>query len=133
MIFASRDLRDGTLQTNPSVPRAHCAGCLARVKGILSPQVNLTAKRVAVRWRQRGTVPPLNVSLRRAGYEATLVEHDNRCDDSEMGRLLSAPAVAGRAPVNLVVVGNTLRLSAPVKIPQQTHGVESLTYLVEAA
>jgi len=66
VILASRDLGDGTLQTDLSVPQAHCAGCiraiegvLGRLDGVVSVRLNLTARRVAVKWRQDGAVPPM--------------------------------------------------------------------------
>lgn len=111
MILASRDLGDGMLQTDLSVPQAHCAGCigtmegeLGRLEGVVSARVNLTARRVAVKWRQDGAVPPLIETLRRAGYEATLAEPENGRGDPEMGRLLRATAVAGFAAMNIMLL-----------------------------
>ena len=70
VILASRDLGDGTVQTDLSVPQAHCAGCIATIEGalgqlegVLSARVNLTARRVAVKWRQDGAVPPMIVPI----------------------------------------------------------------------
>ena len=111
MLLASRDLGDGVLQTDLSVPQAHCAGCigtmetaLGRLDGVLSARVNLTARRVAVKWRQDCAVPPLIETLRRAGYEATLAEPENGRGDPEMGRLLRATAVAGFAAMNIMLL-----------------------------
>ncbi|MDQ6435243.1 heavy metal translocating P-type ATPase [Mesorhizobium sp. LHD-90] len=111
VILASRDLGDGTFQTDLSVPQAHCAGCigaiegaLGRLDGVLSARVNLTARRVAVKWRQDGAVPPMIEALRRAGYEATLAEPDTGRGDPEMGRLLRATAVAGFAAMNIMML-----------------------------
>ena len=88
IVLASRNLGDGTLQTDLSVARAHCAGCisaiegaLVRLEGVLSARLNLTARRVAVKWRQDGAVPPMIEALRRAGYEATLTEPGNAGSD----------------------------------------------------
>ena len=111
IILASRDLGDGTLQTDLSVPQAHCAGCigaiegtLVRLDGVVSARVNLTARRVAVKWRRGGAVPPMIDALRRAGYEATLTEFDPDSGDPEMDRLLRATAVAGFAAMNIMLL-----------------------------
>ncbi|TIL95036.1 MAG: cadmium-translocating P-type ATPase [Mesorhizobium sp.] len=111
VVFASRDLGDGTIQTDFSVPRVHCAGCigaieglLSQVEGIVSARVNLTAKRVVVKWRRDGAVPPMIETLRKAGYEATLAEPQNGDGDPEMGRLLRATAVAGFAAMNIMLL-----------------------------
>jgi P-type Cu2+ transporter len=111
VILASRDLGDGTIQTDLSVPQVHCAGCigaieaaLSRVEGIVSARVNLTARRVVVKWRRDGAVPPMVDTLRKAGYEATLAEPGNGRGDPEMGRLLRATAVAGFAAMNIMLL-----------------------------
>ncbi len=111
VILASRDLGDGTVQTDFSVPQVHCAGCigaieaaLGQVEGVVSARVNLTAKRVVVKWRQGGAVPPMIETLRKAGYEATLAEPENGGGDPEMGRLLRATAVAGFAAMNIMLL-----------------------------
>jgi Cu2+-exporting ATPase len=109
--LASRSLGDGTLQTGLSVPQAHCAGCiraieasLVRLDGVVSARVNLTAKRVDVRWRQHGSVPPLIETLRKIGFEANLSEPGNESGDPEMRRLLRATAVAGFAAMNIMML-----------------------------
>ncbi|MBX3576243.1 MAG: cadmium-translocating P-type ATPase [Rhizobiaceae bacterium] len=111
IVLASRDLGDGIFQTDLSVPAAHCAGCirtiegtLARLGGVASARVNLTARRVAVRWRNDGDVPPLIETLRTAGYEATLAELAESSGDPEMTRLLRATAVAGFAAMNIMLL-----------------------------
>jgi len=111
IVLASRDLGDGTLQTDLSVPRAHCAACiatiegaLARLDGVVTARVNLTARRVAVRWRRQARVPPMIEALHRAGYEASLADAAGEAGDPEMGRLLRATAVAGFAAMNIMLL-----------------------------
>lgn len=128
IILASRNLGDGTLQTDLSVTQAHCAGCisaiegaLVRLEGVLSARLNLTARRVAVKWRQDGAVPPMIEALRRAGYEATLAEPGNGGGDPEMGRLLRATAVAGFAAMNIMLLSVSVWSGADVGTKQTFH------------
>ena len=72
--LASRDLGDGIMQTDLSVPGAHCGACigaieasLERLPGVTAARLNLTARRVAVKWRTDGPVPPMIDALRGAG------------------------------------------------------------------
>ncbi len=108
--LASRDLGNGTMQTELGVPRAHCGACIASIEralgdlpGVTAARVNLTAKRATVRWQTEGPVPPMIDALRRAGYAATLAEPDPQ-GDPEMGRLLRATAVAGFAAMNIMLL-----------------------------
>lgn len=109
--LASRDLGDGVVQTDLSVPQVHCGACIARIENVLSElpgvvaaRVNLTAKRASVKWREDGPVPDIVETLRRAGYEATLSGLSDDQDDPEMGRLLRATAVAGFAAMNIMML-----------------------------
>jgi Cu2+-exporting ATPase len=108
--LASRDLGDGIMQTDLSVPGAHCGACIAAIEGVLgrlpgvtSARLNLTSRRAAVKWRTEGPVPPIIDAVRRAGYAATLAEPDP-IGDPEMGKLLRATAVAGFAAMNIMLL-----------------------------
>jgi len=75
--LASRPAGPGLLQVHLSVPGAHCGACirtietaLARLPGVEDARVNLSTRRVAVRWREgaaKGDVPPLVATLGRLG------------------------------------------------------------------
>ena len=111
IVLVSRDLGDGTMQTDLSVPAAHCAGCIRTIEGaliqldgVVAARVNLTARKVAVIWRVDPGPPPLLDALRRAGYEASLGETGDNAGDPEMARLLRATAVAGFAAMNIMLL-----------------------------
>jgi P-type Cu2+ transporter len=140
IVLASRDLGDGTVQTDLNVPTAHCAGCigaiegaLTRLGGVLSARVNLTARRVAVRWRQDGPVPPMIETLRRAGFEATLTEPEHTCGDPEMGRLLRATAVAGFAAMNIMLLSVSVWSGADAVTRQAFHLISAALALPAVA
>lgn len=128
LVLASRDLGDGMMQTDLSVPAAHCAGCirmiegtLAKLDGVVSARVNLTVKRVAVRWQRDTVTPPLVEALRGVGYEATLAEPTDSSGDPEMTRLLRATAVAGFAAMNIMLLSVSVWAGADDQTRQTFH------------
>ncbi|WP_295811592.1 heavy metal translocating P-type ATPase [uncultured Nitratireductor sp.] len=128
IVLASRDLGDGIMQTDLSVPAAHCAGCirtieetLAGLDGVVFARVNLTARRVAVKWRQETGVPALVDALHGAGYDASLTEAGESSGDPEMPRLLRATAVAGFAAMNIMLLSVSVWSGADDETRQAFH------------
>src|SRR5215204_5555015 len=81
MVLASRDLGGGVFQTDFSIPQARCGACIAAIEGalqhrdgVVAARVNLTSRRVAVKWRDEGQVPSFIETLKGMGYEACLAE-----------------------------------------------------------
>ena len=65
VLLASRIVSDGVRQTDLSVPAIHCGACIRTVEmalgglsGVESARVNLSTKRVTVRWRADAIPPP---------------------------------------------------------------------------
>jgi Cu2+-exporting ATPase len=137
--MASRDLGDGIMQTDLSVPGAHCGSCIGAIEGSLgtllgvtSARLNLTSRRVAVKWRTDGPVPPMIDSLRRAGYAATLAEPDP-IGDPEMGRLLRATAVAGFAAMNIMLLSVSIWSGADTSTRHAFHLISAVLALPAVA
>ena len=111
LILASRVLDDGLLQTQLSVPTAHCGGCMAKIErtlaqldGVVSARVNLSTRRATVTWKRTGTAPPLLESLSKAGFEANLLNNLEGQPDRERRRLIVAMAVSGFAAMNIMLL-----------------------------
>ncbi|SFC84895.1 Cu2+-exporting ATPase [Bosea sp. CRIB-10] len=110
MRLASRYLGDGLLQTDLAAPGVHCAACihaiesgLAKLAGVAHVRVNLSTRRVAVKWR--GEAPPdLLGAMAHLGYPAHLFEIDADVRDPEFSRLIRALAVAGFCSMNIMIL-----------------------------
>ncbi|WP_095204629.1 cation-translocating P-type ATPase [Mesorhizobium carmichaelinearum] len=108
--LASRALDGGCRQTDLSVPSVHCADCiqaieaaLAKLENIDSARVNLSTKRVSVRWRGE-QVPPFFAALSRLGYQAHLFDPEIQEKDRALSELIRAVAVAGFAGGNIMLL-----------------------------
>jgi Cu2+-exporting ATPase len=134
VVLASRDLGSGVFQTDLSVPQARCGACIAAIEGLLSgldgvvaARVNLTARRVAVRWRSDGPVPAMIETLRAAGYETVLGDDAGDAgSDPEMSRLLRATAVAGFAAMNIMLLSVSVWSGADAGTRQAFHLISAL-------
>ena len=112
--LASRALGGDLHQTDLSVPSVHCAACihtietaLSKLDHVESARVNLSTRRVTVRWHGEN-VPPLFAALGRSGYPAHLFDPEVAGKDKTLSELIRAVAVAGFA------AGNTMLLSVSV-------------------
>jgi Cu2+-exporting ATPase len=134
--LASRAVEDGVLQTDLSVPSAHCGVCIAaiegalsRLDGVTSARLNLSTRRAAVKWKKDGPVPPLLRVLSEAGYEATLFTHEEAEADPEMARLIRATAVAGFAAANIMLLSVSVWAGADGETRNAFHLVSALLAL----
>lgn len=110
VLLASRDLENGQRQTDLSVPGVHCAACIAaieamlrKVDGVAEARVNLSTKRLSVKWRGT-TPPPIFEMLKLLGYDANLFDPADERQDPELARLVRALAVAGFAAMNIMLL-----------------------------
>jgi len=134
--LASRALSETLMQTDISVPAAHCGACIRAIEkallalpGVEAARLNLSTRRVAAQWRKDGPVPPFFDALARAGYEATLYTHDQSDDDPEFGRLLRATAVAGFAAMNIMLLSVSVWSGADAETRHAFHFVSALLAL----
>jgi Cu2+-exporting ATPase len=133
ILLASRDLGDGTRQTDLSVPSMRCGGCMAAVEktlaalgGVANARVNLSTRRVAVRWYTvGGGAPDLIGALERIGYAAHLFSFETDAKDPELSRLLKALAVAGFCAMNIMLLSVSVWFGADGVTRQAFHLVSA--------
>lgn len=107
--MASRPLGDGLMQIDLAVPSVHCGGCiqaiesaLNKLEGVVHARVNLSTRRVTVKWRE-GKLPPIVETLARTGYPAHLFDETSEKDET-LRELIRALAVAGFGSGNVMLL-----------------------------
>ncbi|AGB44921.1 copper/silver-translocating P-type ATPase,heavy metal-translocating P-type ATPase, Cd/Co/Hg/Pb/Zn-transporting [Mesorhizobium australicum WSM2073] len=130
--LASRALGDGINQTDLSVPTVHCGACIQTIESALgkldrveSARVNLSTKRVSVRWRD-GAVPPLASVLADLGYQAHLFDPQAEARDETLSELIRAVAVAGFAAGNIMLLSVSVWSGAQGATRDLFHWVSAL-------
>ncbi|MCB1381378.1 MAG: cadmium-translocating P-type ATPase [Notoacmeibacter sp.] len=108
---SSRAVGEGVLQTDLSVPGVYCGACIAKVEkalgeveGVVSARVNLSTRRVAVKWRDGKVIPAFSEKLAAIGYPAHIFDFEADEGDQDLSRLLKALAVAGFAAGNIMLL-----------------------------
>ncbi|ESZ55174.1 heavy metal translocating P-type ATPase [Mesorhizobium sp. L103C131B0] len=130
--LASRSLGDDLHQTDLSVPTVHCGACIQTIETALgklghveAARVNLSTKRVSVRWRG-DEAPPLVAVLGRLGYQAHLFEADTDAKDRTLSELIRAVAVAGFAAGNIMLLSVSVWSGAEGATRDLFHWVSAL-------
>ncbi|WP_119274606.1 heavy metal translocating P-type ATPase [Taklimakanibacter deserti] len=128
--LASRALGGGLHQTDLSVPGIHCAQCIGaiegafkRMPGVVGARVNLSSRRVAVKWRGDDP-PPIVETLHDLGYDAHLFSDDER-SDPELTRLIRAMAVAGFSAMNIMLLSVSIWSGAEAETRQAFHWISA--------
>jgi len=129
--LASRDLGGGLFQTDLSVPAVHCAACirtvergLGKLPGVESARVNLSTKRVGIKWR--GDVAPQMIqALAGLGYPAHLYEAEQDKRDPELSRLIRAVGVAGFCAMNIMLLSVSVWSGADAETRQAFHWISA--------
>lgn len=130
--LASRSLGGDLRQTDLSVPTVHCAACIQMIETALGKldhvegaRVNLSTKRVAVRWRGN-EVPPFVAALGRLGYEAHLFDPEVGDKDKTLSELIRAVAVSGFAAGNIMLLSVSVWSGAEGATRDLFHWVSAL-------
>ncbi|MDN2567584.1 cation-translocating P-type ATPase [Aquibium sp. A9E412] len=130
--LASRDLGDGLRQTDLSVPGIHCGACiqaiesaLARLDGVVHARVNLSSRRVSVRWRGDAP-PPIVPAINALGYEAHLDDGAGEARDETLAELIRAVAVSGFAAGNIMLLSVSVWSGAQDATRDLFHWISAL-------
>lgn len=129
--LASRELGDGVRQADLSVPDVRCAACiraietgLMQVPGVEHVRVNLSTRRVAVKWRGE-EAPDLLAALAGLGYPGHLFETEADRSDPELGRLIRALAVAGFCSMNIMLLSVSVWSGAEPETRSAFHWISA--------
>jgi len=131
----SHVLGDGLRQTNLSVPDVHCAACMSNIEralskldGVENARVNLSTRRVSIRWRD-GDVPDFCGALYRLGYPAHLFSEEDGKGDRTRSELIRAVAVCGFAAANIMLLSVSVWSGAEGATRDMFHWVSALIAL----
>ncbi len=135
VLLASHRVSEDLLQTDLSVPGIHCGGCIQAIEKTLGAlpdiehaRVNLSTKRVTIRWRG-GDPPPFIETLDRIGYKAHLFDVDGDRKDAVQGELVCALAVAGFAASNIMLLSVSVWSGAEPATRDMFHWLSALIAL----
>jgi Cu2+-exporting ATPase len=129
--LASRDLGDGTRQTDLTVPDMHCGACmhaiessLAQLPGVTNARANLTARSVTIKWRKdtQADFIPARAGI---GYKAHLYQPSGSDNDPELARLIRAVAVAGFFAMNIMMLSVSVWSGADAETRQAFHWISA--------
>jgi len=135
LLLASRSLGDGHRQVELSIPAVHCAACIQTVEGALaalpgvsSARVNLSTRRVSVKWRD-GAPPPIVSTLDRLGYAPNLFDEQMAGKDGTLAELIRAVGVSGFAAGNIMLLSVSVWSGAEGATRDLFHWVSALIAL----
>ncbi|CAH1669069.1 Nitrogen fixation protein FixI [Hyphomicrobiales bacterium] len=129
--LASRDLGEGLRQSDFAVSGVHCAACiravetgLMRTAGVEHVRVNLSTRRVAVKWRGQ-EAPDLLAALAKLGYPGHLFEIEAERGDPELMRLTRALAVSGFCAMNIMLLSVSVWSGAEAETRSAFHWISA--------
>ena len=132
---AARSLGDGTARIELSVPAIHCGACihtveqgLSRLDGVMNARVNLSTRRVSIRFRENNP-PPLAETLVRLGYPPHLFDESETSNDRTMSELLRGLAVSGFAAGNIMLLSVSVWSGADGATRDMFHWISALIAL----
>lgn len=136
ILLASRTVEAGLRQTDLSVPTIHCGGCIQKIEnaltalsGVERARVNLSTRRVSIRWRAAAMPPPFIETLNEIGYGAHLYDAAGDTKDETLTVLIRALAVAGFAASNIMLMSVAIWSGADAATRDLFHWISALIAL----
>lgn len=133
LLLASRVVDSGIRQTDLAVPSVHCGACIQAIEsalgalpGVERARVNLSTKRVSIRWHADNPPPPLIATLDNIGYHAHLSDLGEDVKDETLGELIRALAVAGFAASNIMLLSVSVWAGAEPATRDLFHWLSAL-------
>lgn len=127
LLLASTATATGERQIELVVPEIHCGGCIARIERALTQlpsvteaRVNLSTKRVRVRWRD-ASPPPVIETLHGLGFSAYAGDEAQGGRDPVQGELIRALAVAAFGTMNIMLLSVSVWSGADAGTRQLFH------------
>lgn len=136
--LASRDLGQGLLQTDLSVPAVHCGTCISTIERALRARpeverarVNLSTKRVSVVWKDQmegAATDPVEFAraIAATGYESHLFTAAEEASDSLRNQLIRAVAVSGFAATNIMLLSVSVWSGADASTRDMFHWISAM-------
>src|SRR5690606_25890072 len=135
LTLSSRALGNGLRQIELSVPDVHCGMCIKSIEnglgalpGVEYARVNLTAKRVSVRWKDGTTPPNIIDELNKLGYQAHIFDMV-REKDPTFTRLLIALPILAFASSNVMLLSVAVWSGADAATRDLFHWISALIAL----
>ena len=133
ILLASRNVAGGLRQTDLSVPGIHCGGCMQKIEkalgalpGVESARVNLSTKRVSIRWWESTEPPSVIATLGALGYPAHLYDTAADGKDGALSELVRALAVAGFAASNIMLLSVSVWSGADAATRDFFHWISAI-------
>lgn len=140
VLLASRVVGDGVRQTDLSVPGIHCGGCIQKIEksigalpGVEQARVNLSTKRVTIRWRDNADPASFMDTLGALGYPCHLYDAPADARDGALMELVRALAIAGFAAGNIMLLSVSVWSGADPATRDIFHWLSALIALFALA
>ncbi|MEO5323189.1 cation-translocating P-type ATPase [Mesorhizobium sp. CC13] len=136
LALSSRPVPGDLRQIDLSVPGVHCGACMVNIEaalgaldGVEHARVNLSTKRVSVRWREAAGVPRIVDALARLGYESHLFEQGADDKDETLAELIRGLGIAGFAAANIMLLSVSVWSGATDATRDLFHWISALIAL----